>query len=139
MRPDAVFSWTARSLSARTRTVMLPEMVVSRISLRRGLSKSQVIAPETVCARTRSAALSARITSPETVSTVRSPRTPSASTGPEVSFAEVLPRNPIRVIWPATTFTVVCRRRPEATSEPATRPRSAWTSAGTAMETSTRG
>ena len=57
--------------------------------------------------RTRSAALSARITSPETVSRVRSPRTPSASIGPEVSFAEVLPRRPIRVIWPAVTLTVV--------------------------------
>lgn len=98
IRPEAVCIWTARSLSSRTRTVMLPEMVVNRISLRRGLSRSQVIAPETVCARTRSAALSARITSPETVSRVRSPRTPSASTGPEVIVAEVLPRRPIRVI-----------------------------------------
>ncbi|GAB3954458.1 hypothetical protein GCM10027614_61580 [Micromonospora vulcania] len=94
--------------------------------------------PETVWTCTRSAALLARITSPETVSRVRSPPTLSASTGPDVIFAAVLPRRPIRVIWPAVTSTLVCWRSPEATNEPATRLRSANTSAGTATETSTR-
>jgi hypothetical protein len=138
IRPDLVCRWTVRSLSSRTRTVTLPEVVPSRISLRRGLSRSQVIEPETVRACTRSAGLSARISSPETVSMVRSSATPSASTGPEISLATVRPPSPISVMRPEVTSTNVSWRRPEAITVPSMRWRSARASIGTAIETSTR-
>ena len=131
IRPEVVCRWTARSLSSRTRTVMLPEMVLSRISLRRGLSRSQVIEPETVLARTRSAALSARISSPETVSRSRSPATPSASTGPETILARGAPAQAHQGdlaggdVDPGVAG--AARRRP---ATPSTRCRSASASAG---------
>jgi hypothetical protein len=45
--------------------------------------------PEMVRARTRDAAESARVISPETVSRLRSPSTCSASMEPEITFAVV--------------------------------------------------